>query len=524
MNTKPRATTIEMKIDLKKLILILSLLSLSITLSNSLFASFRVQKESLIHNTLESNYAYATKIAFSVRDLMSSASTQLLYSSRILSQDFKNKKLLDDEAKRIRNQSNIFNSVFIANNEGVVLATDPDLGIKGQTLSSAGSEIALREKKPFISDPFIAQTGRLLITVSQPIFDNEEVYLGYISGTIYLNDPSILNHMLNKHFHIDGSYIYVVDDERRIIFHPDKKRIGDQVNGNPVIDDISNKNSGLKQIVNSEGIEMLAGYHYVPEVGWGIVTQRPLSSTLEPMNELIYRVMLNALPMTILLILFIVQCARIISKPLRRLAEGASTMDIGQIKTTKAWYFETMALQKALISGISFMQGKIDKLNSDVAKDALTGLANRRVYEICINTWESYHRSVAIIAIDIDHFKKVNDTYGHAVGDEVLKKLSEIMSSCARAADVVCRIGGEEFLILAPAMSRDSAKEMAERIRVQVSEYDFNTVGNITISLGVAVWPYDCSKLSQLSKMADDMLYQAKANGRNRVETADELE
>ncbi|MFU2022983.1 cache domain-containing protein [Bordetella avium] len=230
MNTKPRATTIEMKIDLKKLILILSLLSLSITLSNSLFASFRVQKESLIHNTLESNYAYATKIAFSVRDLMSSASTQLLYSSRILSQDFKNKKLLDDEAKRIRNQSNIFNSVFIANNEGVVLATDPDLGIKGQTLSSAGSEIALREKKPFISDPFIAQTGRLLITVSQPIFDNEEVYLGYISGTIYLNDPSILNHMLNKHFHIDGSYIYVVDDERRIIFHPDKKRIGDQVN------------------------------------------------------------------------------------------------------------------------------------------------------------------------------------------------------------------------------------------------------------------------------------------------------
>jgi diguanylate cyclase (GGDEF)-like protein len=512
-----------MKIDLRRLILVLALTSLLLTLTNSLYASFRVQKTSLIESTLKANQAYATKIAASVEELLQSAQQQLMYSAQQIANDFNSPTVLQSEATRLKHQTDTFNSIAIVNHSGVVLATDPELGLIGTQLSSAGAIQALTERKEIISLPFVAQTGRLLISISQPIFGSADNYLGYITGTIYLQEPNILSHMLSKHFHQDGSYVYVVDTNKRLISHPEPARIGEIIHGNVAIEEVISGNEGGVQVVNSKGVEMLAGYARVPLTNWGIVSQRPLKSTLEPLNELVSKVLLNALPLTVLIVIFILWFARLIAQPLRSLTEIASRMDRVQstqeIKDTRAWYFETANLKKALLTGLLLVQGRINKLNREVETDPLTGLGNRQAYNATVKLWEKMYSSIAVIAIDIDHFKRVNDTYGHDVGDIVLKTLAKLMKEQSRSEDFVCRMGGEEFLILLPQAKSAFVADMAERLRLAVQKTEFEYVGHITVSIGVAIWPDHGPDLQTTLKLADNMLYKAKNSGRNRVET-----
>ena len=121
---------------------------------------------------------------------------------------------------------------------------------------------------------------------------------------------------------------------------------------------------------------------------------------------------------------------------------------------------------------------------------------------------------------DIDHFKRVNDTFGHAVGDAVLKGLAGAAQDTLRASDRLTRWGGEEFVVLAPETRGDEALKLAERIRERVREEAFPTAGTVTISLGVAEHRADESGDDLLGR-ADAALYRAKESGRDRSEPAD---
>ena len=118
--------------------------------------------------------------------------------------------------------------------------------------------------------------------------------------------------------------------------------------------------------------------------------------------------------------------------------------------------------------------------------------------------------------LDIDYFKKVNDTYGHLVGDEVLKKFTSILTQGVRKSDIVARWGGEEFVILLPDTEFSSTVKLAELIRLKVAEGDFSPVDGVTCSIGVARWN-ESESVDQLLKRVDKKLYQAKELGRNRV-------
>ena len=130
-----------------------------------------------------------------------------------------------------------------------------------------------------------------------------------------------------------------------------------------------------------------------------------------------------------------------------------------------------------------------------------------------------YKRPLSLIIFDIDHFKKINDTYGHKVGDEVLKALSKLIKKNIRKIDFAARWGGEEFVILAPETNVEGAKKLAEKLRQAVETYKFPTVGKVTISLGVAQLEPD-EKPEDFIVRADMALYKAKEGGRNRVEIA----
>ena len=153
-------------------------------------------------------------------------------------------------------------------------------------------------------------------------------------------------------------------------------------------------------------------------------------------------------------------------------------------------------------------------------KDKLTGIFNRRKIDEVINyeieVAKRHSRTLSMIFIDIDHFKRVNDTFGHQSGDAVLKKLAKIVSHNIRKSDAFGRYGGEEFIIICPETTANKAYILAEKLRQSVSDYRFDDVEHITISLGVAQLQ-EGDTTEMIIKKADLALYEAKNSGRDKV-------
>lgn len=178
---------------------------------------------------------------------------------------------------------------------------------------------------------------------------------------------------------------------------------------------------------------------------------------------------------------------------------------------------------------VGWVGGRIEhnqqKLEQLAIVDDLTGLYNRRMYDRILNTEISraqrHGRSLSVLLIDIDHFKSVNDSHGHAAGDEVLRKLALLLKESVRPENSVCRYGGEEFAVIVPELGIEPARELAERLRDVIEHTVFGLAGrkdlNITVSIGVAAFPEMARSAEELTKAADVALYAAKEGGRNRV-------
>ncbi len=164
-------------------------------------------------------------------------------------------------------------------------------------------------------------------------------------------------------------------------------------------------------------------------------------------------------------------------------------------------------------------------LEVDVRLDALTGLGNRREFD---RSWPKMLRDaeqdlkpLAVAMLDLDHFKQVNDRFGHAAGDRVLVRLGALLRTHTRQADLLLRMGGDEFLLAMPEADTPHAMEVCERLRLQVAQYPWAEVApglQVTLSLGLATLPEQAS--GQLLQAADAALYQAKASGRNSLVVA----
>lgn len=156
--------------------------------------------------------------------------------------------------------------------------------------------------------------------------------------------------------------------------------------------------------------------------------------------------------------------------------------------------------------------------------DHLTGLHNRQsidqLWEREIQLSVRYGDVFSILLIDIDHFKRVNDNYGHLVGDELLFQFAQLLREVSRDTDHIGRWGGEEFIVLIPNTNLSSAVLMAEKIRETIDSFSFTTVGRITVSIGIATYRNGMNQ-DDLFSVADAALYRAKAQGRNRAEVGD---
>ncbi|MFB6359552.1 MAG: GGDEF domain-containing protein, partial [Thiohalorhabdaceae bacterium] len=156
-------------------------------------------------------------------------------------------------------------------------------------------------------------------------------------------------------------------------------------------------------------------------------------------------------------------------------------------------------------------------------RDQLTGVYNRHHFELVLEQEmersRRYGGPFALVMFDIDHFKAVNDWYGHTVGDEVLIELTRLIQESLRKSDILARWGGEEFMVLLPETSREGAETVAEQLRAKVAQTQFPGAGGITLSAGIAEYrAVETQKV--LTKRADEALYRAKELGRNRLVVA----
>ncbi|WP_179994772.1 sensor domain-containing diguanylate cyclase [Acinetobacter sp. YH16053] len=508
-------------LDLRKLILISTILSVSGLFVVSVFILNYVIKEQLIQNSLSINEKYAEKIATSSNQHFADMLQELDYSARLLETNFYNTQLRKEEVLRLKNQSNNFNSIQLVGQNKHILAYAPKtLKLNfNHAYSSVGIVGSIEKKKTYISSPYWSITNNLVVMMSQPIYDKTHQYLGMISGTIYLQRKNLLNTMLNTQYDYKKSYMYVIDQHNRIIFHPDKNRIGEKIINNTGLDYINHHKNGSIRLKNSLGIDNLAGFAHIPSVNWIVVSQQPTDDLLAQANTLILKVSVGIFIFYLFIFLLVWYISSFISSPLNRLARMASMLNQAEIqdkiKEVDPWYFEVLKFRTSLLLSSETFSHRIAELKHHVNTDPLTGLYNRRGMQLFLNELVKTRTEFAALAIDIDFFKKVNDHYGHDQGDVVLKTLAQIMLTNFRDHDICCRSGGEEFLVLMTTADPSVAYKAAERLRTTMQQTNINGMGEITISIGIAFWFKDAEDISEVLKLADNKLYEAKHAGRN---------
>ena len=166
----------------------------------------------------------------------------------------------------------------------------------------------------------------------------------------------------------------------------------------------------------------------------------------------------------------------------------------------------------------------IERLRSEADLDHLTGLANRRRFRVALNReverWRRYGVPCALLLLDIDHMKAINDRYGHPAGDSVIRQIANVLTRVLRDNDTAARLGGEEFALLLASIDGDKAATAAERLRAILAEQKIPEVGNFTVSIGVAACPAHANSERTLYAASDRALYIAKNEGRNRLAVA----
>jgi diguanylate cyclase (GGDEF)-like protein len=301
---------------------------------------------------------------------------------------------------------------------------------------------------------------------------------------------------------------------------------------------------------DSDGVERLFAYEPVGRNADGhpafhLVLSIPRAVAVAEADSRLLRTVGGILAATVILLLaawygaevLVLRRIRALLEMTRRVRAGelgARTRDCGAIASPSSAE-ELAQLGLALDEMAETLQDRNERLQQAIAElkqeattDPLTGLYNRRyLWDFLRRELIRARRSgapVALIALDLDRFKQVNDTYGHGAGDLVLKRAAEAILSNIRGSDIACRYGGEEILVVLPEAGLEIAHSRAEAIRAGLErarfEHEGRRFGPVTASFGIAVYPEHGSDAEALVQAADRALYEAKRGGRNRVAVA----
>ena len=299
----------------------------------------------------------------------------------------------------------------------------------------------------------------------------------------------------------------------------------------------------VEEFWHQDGTRVVSTVAQVPDTPWQVVTEQRSDIAFADVRRLENQTYALGLIIVVLTSLIAYTFARGLTKPLSRLTAAAARVASGDMAfdLQVSGRDETAYLTRAfnnMIERVNQGREELDRTNNKLRDqnrklqvlsntDPLTGLYNRQHLTVRLNrllsSCKRAKRKFAVLMLDLDHFKKLNDIHGHLVGDEALKLIADILRKTLRKRDYAARFGGEEFLILLPGADAQRGNEIAERLRSSIADKPLELehgVVEVTLSAGLAVYPDVGNDVDSLIHAADKALYVAKKSGRNRCVTA----
>jgi len=448
---------------------------------------------------------------------------------------------LVDYLKSVRGKFIDYEELMVVDAQGKLVATSYDQ--KTPVLLPQGWLKLALAGKSVVGQPCWDETLKTgVMVVAEPVVSTHERFLGILAAK--LNFRSITE-VLKNYAQNQVGELYLITQEGVVLTSSQPLPSGFmEVNLlKSVYTRLYSRQGNTLDYRNFRGPAVVGTLKKVPQLEWGVVAEENRAEAYAQIFRLRNLTMGFVAGLLLLIGLAAYLLGLTIVRPLDRLIKGADKVAAGDLDvdlpvTTHGELGYMTEVFNHMVTRLRQGREQLAAINETLRKrnlelheisitDSLTGLYNRKhlmeTLDREVSRSQRYQRPFAVLMVDIDHFKRYNDTFGHLAGDEVLKKMAVIFRDSVRAADYSARYGGEEFLIILPEASKREAAQAAERIRQCVEKDSLagsdNKGTEITVSIGVAVFPEHGDDTQALIKNADAALYEAKKGGRNKVIT-----
>ncbi|MEH6735835.1 MAG: diguanylate cyclase [Shewanella sp.] len=538
-----------------KVITIFSLVMIAFT-SVLLITIFINERDRVLDLALENS----TKISKMHANLLSQEFARYVVMLKMLSNNPKTK--LGDKATIARQlqrlmtmgRGNFINAIYVDKNLNL---TD----VLGNTNKVTHSSFIRAEqwvgKEYNISTPVITRFEKApVIMVGVPILDTQNNWIGTLAVAVPL---TIISAKLAEIKLAKESYAWLTDSNGLMVSHPNKSFImknklsmtesADYPGFYKIVRQTKLQNDGYGRYrdakLNESKIVTFSKVDYLP--GWTLFVTTKESEIFHAIYTIMYDVLVTSIILMVIFLLLISELSNRITKPIVQLTKDvkASVKDkksylkiidsddeIGQLSkafhdSLQKIHLHTIHLEQMVNHRTQEITDKNlllnqqnEKLEQLASKDPLTLLYNRRAFSALVDKEISrakrHHFPVTLVIIDIDYFKKINDEFGHNVGDDILCRFADELSVNMRKENLICRWGGEEFVILIPEATSAMVFKHIEALRQKISQMDFAPIDKLTFSAGMATLRIE-EPFKEWFQRADSALYKAKGSGRNKI-------
>lgn len=510
-----------MNIPLRFLISALIVLNMIILLSVAFITNYLVVKEELEREARAETLSESYLLSSLTQDVLVSMRKTLSTHHKVVLENWEDKDELQTILQMVHNGHPEFNSITIIGADSIGYANYPnDLDLIGKKVDTEGARKGLKLQRDFISEPFVTVDGSLIIIVSTALYNDGEYY-GMMNGLVRLQEFNFISKFINQGYTQSSSRIAVYDQSGNYIYHPDIELIGTNISEQVGSEFLSNRKNGVATWKDNQGEELIVGYSQVPITDWKVLSLVSKDDLIYPAQASTKEALLYSIPFILGFLLLTMYLIRFITRPLNQLSsidpESSGKEVEYRIENISSSYREMGNVKTMVLTFLRRQQELLGELESLSITDPMTGLANRRRFNQMIHSIEMNKEVFGYFTLDIDNFKKINDTYGHTIGDEVLIRLSELLNQTLPTNATAIRLGGEEFGVLIENTSANATFELAEQTRKIIEEAVFPIPGELTVSIGAGYMNYETYTIERFLIRVDQHLYKAKQGGKNRV-------
>lgn len=417
-----------------------------------------------------------------------------------------------------------YRELMVLDRQGTPVTTSADSS--GPVDLTEGWLERVRTRDALLGDPIARPDGVSEMLLAVRILDANQQLLGVFAAQITFEQ---LATMLQAFVPGERGRVHLLDGVGSIVASAGPAGSGGSTVGlvPETLRRLALGDSAIIEFQSHDGTRVVGTLVEVPQLNWAMLAEIPTVEAYAQIARLGRNtaIMVAALFVVIGLLAYLVGLS--IVRPLNLLTHGAADVAAGdldvEIPATAGG--ELGYLTRVFNDMVARLRASRKGLERLSVTDSLTGLSNRRRMLEILNTEvmrsRRHKHALSLVMIDVDHFKKYNDTYGHPAGDRVLMQVAEIIRETLRNGDQAARYGGEEFLVVLPETERTGAVDVANRLRTRLAEQRFGSDDvAITLSAGTASFPADGETSEEVVAAADAALYEAKREGRNRVVAA----